>query len=258
MSQPRAVLKVATIFVIFVTVASCTGAETGQQNKNNTKSWQVPQSGPVDKLPAIPVALPTETTTSETCPFLPAAVADKMFTKNHRMDAQVLSDSRNQKIECIAMHPKRGAGLIAKFEFTKSVRPVPVHFRSEPQPIKRPDKNPPADILKLTKRYPGVVFTKADWAVWWSCGAVEIKYFKYSDAPKPEGQGQPRSLWHDGVHVVESAIASLCGTIDKPSKHVTDWPHIVRDRYDAFGGTSPEKYGIPRPNETADTPYPGP
>lgn len=190
------------------------------------------------------------------CSLIPHETAEKMYTKNYEIDVYTAQDERSTRLSCTvtSSKPREDMSLL---RLTTLKSPVPVNYKLLAHPLYRPDKKRSEWLQEVTDNHPGVGLMTTHWKAWWTCGNAEIEVTTYDLSTAQDYSNPKRSLWWDNQQLFRGAITALCGTIDEPSKHVTDWPHIVWDRYDAMGGTSPEKYGIPRPTEPANAPYPG-
>lgn len=94
----------------------------------------------------------------------------------------------------------------------------------------------------LNGQYPGFGAATEDMSVLWQCGPYRIKIWGATTYSVTK-----RVLAEDLLQVLEFHTKELCGTTDAPSQEVIDDPYADWAIYDAFGGTKPTEYNVPRP-----------
>lgn len=96
--------------------------------------------------------------------------------------------------------------------------------------------------LDLPQKYPGYGFATENKTINWQCGPYHLWIRAEFTKRMPE-----RVLMEDLTQLVAFHAEDLCGTITTPSPEVMNDPYAMWATYDAFGGTSPQRYGLPRP-----------
>lgn len=101
-------------------------------------------------------------------------------------------------------------------------------------------------ITPLPNSHPGFGIESSPLGFRWTCG-------RYTLAVDPRG--------HDGVFkdsaeahklmrtAFNSSVRELCGTPKIPAFDIRNMPYTLWRNFDAYGGTSPESYGVPRPED---------
>lgn len=98
--------------------------------------------------------------------------------------------------------------------------------------------------LDLAGKFPGYGFATEKKTINWQCGPYHLWVRAAFTKSMPQ-----RVLMEDLTAVVEFHAKDLCGTVSNPSPEVMNDPYAMWAIYDAFGGTSPQSYGLPRPGD---------
>lgn len=199
-----------------------------------------------------------KTQAGQPCSWIPAATAGEMYTSDHRVLGKVWRDADVATLRCTWEQTLPSVDALAEFTVKEHQRPKPLNYMVEAHYVYAFDESPEAPFVDFSRKYPGAGFVRSPKEAWWTCGNIEVRYHNYDYDPDREQGNLKRSLWLDNMQAFEAAIKSLCGTLDSPSEHVRQWPQIVWDRFDAFGGASPEEYGVTRPPTDSRATYPGP
>lgn len=98
--------------------------------------------------------------------------------------------------------------------------------------------------LDLPERYPGYGFATESHSAFWQCGPYRLQV---GSSP---GYNLPTRIYmNDVLQLIEHQAKDLCGTVAKPSTEVLNAPYKSWAIYDAFGGHSPDRYGLNRPED---------
>lgn len=241
---------------ILMTTAGCSHEDSGQGPSAGQRHPR--KATDTTDLKFNPIVMPTEPVKDETCPLFPEATVLAVYGPNHRIDHFSTKTEERQELSC-GFSTKRDSGVhspLGRLTAISATNPRLLITKRERTGLNVPVK-PTNELFKtFSNTYPGVGFEDRRGTFWWTCGNLELTVVESYSRDDPHRQQTQRDLERDHLLAMQAAIRSLCGTFQKPSTHVTNWPHIVWDRYDAYGGTEPTAYGINRPTDAALPPFP--
>lgn len=255
--SPGCVLS-AVLVASSMVLAGCSLGSSKDESKRSPRVFSIPEGTDTSQLRFNILSDLRIEEGAERCPLIPQETADTMFSPNHRVLVSFSSNQTEDLSSCLVQKTPEGVPFLLHLEIKKIKHPLRLAFREKETQMGLPDDNPPEVFRSFAGRFPGSGLVGSLHSAWWSCGAMWVALGPGPGRLRPDFPAKGRSHWVDSLQAMGAAIESVCGTVDKPKKDVTDWPHIVWDRYDAVGGTNPESYGVERPAPDPDETYPGP
>lgn len=191
---------------------------------------------------------------ADNCPAFPEVAKDTTFGPNYRFIHHTWHTQKSASLKCTLRLNDEAPTNNDTFELIvtkgidsteETVQTGYLLFQNTSQLLRNKK-------LNLHTTVPGYGFLTENKSAYWQCGPyrIEMSSYLYSSV-------QPRVFMNDIAQALEFHATDLCGTTSNPSKEVQNSPYSSWAIYDAFGGTSPADYGVPRPtNMTAGAPRP--
>lgn len=101
-------------------------------------------------------------------------------------------------------------------------------------------------LSSATQQYPGFGLSTPDLDFAWVCGRHRIAVATHSRHAVLKPGLSPAEAMQD---FFLARVKQLCGTVESPSHHVTEAPDLSWKVFETFGGTSPNAYSLPRPQD---------
>lgn len=225
----------------FLIATLCLSACSNDQNVPDTASPTNPDSirRPLPGSIRQAISLGDALDHRPTCPAFTPEESDELFRADAKVFHQGVGAEPARVIKCIVGMPNSEPDSWLKVDVFR----IPYATDKTPQP-NSPD--PETTVRLFEDQYPGFGYRNKGFFLW-ACGPFRLSIELNSHSPFLPEIDPTTAL----QKVMESRVQELCGSLAKPAPELTSSPELSWTLFDAHGGTSPDKFGIPRPKPSS-------
>lgn len=259
MTPNHTLRRVVIIFACTATLTACDSLGSSEKPKKDSQAAHSPRPSTT----SIPSSLRDALRPGYTTPNTKARKSCPMFTTSEflTMFGQAVTAGHHIVAEHTASNEHETGYLHCKIYAQTTKTPVIKRLVIDITLLRKDTEDPTRDLIKNTHfnkitrvdtksftqtplPHPGFGMESSPLGFRWACGP----YVLAVDPGRSTDYLNDKSETHATLRkAVTSSVRELCGTLENPTPEVTHMPYTAWSLLDAFGGKSPETYGILRP-----------